>query len=77
MGPLPQDGLPQDGLVAVVKHHCPTCVMTAPVLGQLARQSGVTVYTQDDAAFPDTVPRAITITRSIYPTGCRSRSCRR
>ena len=29
--------LPRDGLVAVVKHDCPTCVLTAPVLGELAR----------------------------------------
>ena len=29
--------LPQDGLVAVVKRDCPTCVLTAPVLGELAR----------------------------------------
>lgn len=45
-------GLP-DGLVAVVKHDCPTCVLVAPVLAQL-RASGarLTVYTQDDRAFP-------------------------
>src|SRR5438477_12854153 len=48
--------LPQDGLVAVVKRDCPTCVMTAPVLGELARRAGITVYTQDDPSFPDTVP---------------------
>ncbi len=48
--------LPQDGLVAVVKRDCPTCVMTAPVLGELARRAGLTVYSQDDASFPDTVP---------------------
>ena len=28
--------LPVDGLVAVVKRDCATCVMTAPVLGELA-----------------------------------------
>ena len=48
--------LPHDGLVAVVKRDCPTCVMTAPVLGELARRAGITVYSQDDPAFPDTVP---------------------
>ena len=37
--------LPEDGLVAVVKRDCPTCVMTAPVLGELARRAGLTVYT--------------------------------
>src|SRR4051794_9594234 len=51
--------LPQDGLVAVVKRDCPTCVLTAPVLGELARRAGITVYTQDDASFPDTVPGRI------------------
>jgi hypothetical protein len=29
--------------------------MTAPVLGELARRAGLTVYTQDDPAFPETV----------------------
>ena len=42
----------EDGLVAVVKRDCPTCVMTAPVLGELARRAGLTVYTQDDPGFP-------------------------
>src|SRR5438105_1234651 len=48
--------LPADGLVAIVKRDCETCVMTAPVLGELARRAGLTVYSQDDASFPDTVP---------------------
>ena len=48
--------LPRDGLVAVVKRDCPTCVMTAPVLGELARRAGITVYSQDDPGFPETVP---------------------
>jgi hypothetical protein len=48
--------LPDDGLVAVVKRDCPTCVMTAPVLGELARRAGITVFSQDDPSFPDTVP---------------------
>src|SRR5438477_1532609 len=48
--------LPEDGLVAIVKRDCPTCVMTAPVLGELARRAGVAVYSQDDASFPDSVP---------------------
>jgi hypothetical protein len=50
------DQLPQDGLVAVVKRDCPTCVLAAPVLGALARDAGLTVYTQDDPSFPETVP---------------------
>ena len=48
--------LPQDGLVAVVKRDCPTCELTAPVLGELARRAGIIVYTQDDPTFPETVP---------------------
>jgi hypothetical protein len=53
------DRLPQDGLVAVVKRDCPTCVLAAPVLGDLARQAGLAVYTQDDPSFPETVPGRI------------------
>jgi hypothetical protein len=45
-----------DGVVAVVKRDCPTCELVAPVLGQLAAAGvGLTVYTQDDPSFPDTV----------------------
>jgi len=53
------DDLPQNGLVAVVKRDCPTCVLAAPVLGDLARNVGLTVYTQDDPSFPETVPGRI------------------
>src|SRR5689334_4182132 len=53
------ENLPPDGLVAVVKRDCPTCVMAAPVLGDLARRGGLTVYTQDDPSFPETVPERI------------------
>lgn len=43
-----------DGLVAVVKRDCPTCVLVAPVLDELADAGAdLTVYTQDDPAFPD------------------------
>ncbi len=45
--------LPTDGLVAVVKRDCPTCVVVAPVLAELP---GLTVFTQDDPAFPESVP---------------------
>jgi hypothetical protein len=50
-----------DGIVAVVKRDCPTCTLVAPVLGQLAGRlgSGLTVLTQDDPAFPETVPDVI------------------
>ena len=40
-----------DGIVAVVKRDCPTCVLVEPVLQGLAGD-GLTVYTQDDPAFP-------------------------
>ncbi len=43
-----------DGLVAVVKRECATCVMVVPVLEQLGTEAGpVLIVTQDDAAFPD------------------------
>jgi hypothetical protein len=50
-----------DGIVAVVKRDCPTCTLVASVLGQLAGRlgSGLTVLTQDDPAFPETVPGVI------------------
>ncbi|HTN79163.1 MAG TPA: thioredoxin family protein [Acidimicrobiales bacterium] len=43
-----------EGIVAVVKAECATCVLVTPVLRQL-RQAGVplTVYTQDDPGFPE------------------------
>jgi hypothetical protein len=42
-----------DGLVAVVKRDCPTCVMVEPVLRQLAAAgTPFTVLTQDDPTFP-------------------------
>jgi hypothetical protein len=48
-----------DGLVAIVKRECATCVMVAPVLADIAKNTPsalpLTVYTQDDPSFPDTV----------------------
>jgi hypothetical protein len=55
---MPEE-LPQNGLVAVVKHDCPTCVLAAPVLGYLAQQGRLKVYTQDDPSFPEIVPGRI------------------
>ncbi len=40
-----------NGLVAVVKQDCPTCVLIEPILAQLAA-GGITVYSQDDPDFP-------------------------
>ena len=51
--------LPSDGLIVVVKRDCPTCELTAPVLAELAAHGGLTVYTQDDPSFPETVPDRI------------------
>src|SRR5215469_16011668 len=51
--------LPRDGLVAVVKRDCPTCVMAAPVFAELAANGGLTVFTQDDPSFPATVSARI------------------
>ena len=46
-----------DGLVAVVKHDCPTCVLVAPVLEALAADGRLgAVYSQDDPEFPERVP---------------------
>ena len=44
-----------DGWVAFVKRDCPTCTLVAPVLAQLAAEGSLTVYTQDDPAFPEGV----------------------
>jgi hypothetical protein len=48
--------LPDTGLIAVVKRDCQTCEMTEPVLAALASSGALTVYTQDDPAFPESVP---------------------
>ena len=50
----PRPGAPAlpSGLVAFVKRECPTCELVAPVLRELARQGQLTVYAQDDPAFP-------------------------
>lgn len=41
-----------NGLVAVVKRDCPTCVLVAPVLEDLAGRGDLTVISQDDPEFP-------------------------
>ena len=45
-GPLP------DGVVVFVKRDCPTCELVVPALAQLAAEAPLTIYTQDDVAFP-------------------------
>lgn len=54
--PRTLEGL-SDGLLAVVKRDCPTCELVAPLLAELAKAGeALTVYTQDDPAFPEAVP---------------------
>ncbi|HET9542519.1 MAG TPA: thioredoxin family protein [Acidimicrobiales bacterium] len=48
-----------DGLVAVVKRDCPTCVLVAPVLADLAARTDLVVLTQDDPTFPEGVPDVV------------------
>ncbi len=40
------------GVVAFVKRDCPTCEFIVPMLGAIASELPLTVYTQDDASFP-------------------------
>jgi len=40
-------------LIAVVKRDCETCQMIAPLLSQLARSHDLSLYSQDDPAFPE------------------------
>jgi len=48
---------PSDGLIVVAKRDCPTCTMLEPVYAQLATgDGGLTIYTQDDPSFPESVP---------------------
>ena len=48
-------GVPPDGLVAVVKRDCPTCELIAPVLADIEARGSLTVFTQDDPAFPESI----------------------
>ncbi|MCB9946222.1 MAG: thioredoxin, partial [Rhodospirillaceae bacterium] len=57
--------LPDTGWVAVVKRDCPTCELTEPVLAALAKASDLTVFTQDDPAFPASVPHAYDSTLDV------------
>lgn len=49
------------GLVAFVKRDCPTCLLVAPVLAELAKRARLTVYTQDDPSFPPGLPSGATL----------------
>ena len=48
----PAQPLLPEGIVAFVKRDCPTCALVVPVLAQLATMRELTVYSQDDPAFP-------------------------
>ncbi len=48
-------GVPPNGLVAVVKRDCPTCELVEPVLADIEARAQLTVFTQDDPVFPETV----------------------
>jgi len=49
-----------DGLIAVVKRDCPTCILVEPVLAQLTKSdTSLTVYTQDDPTFPASIPDVV------------------
>jgi hypothetical protein len=50
-----EENVIEDGLLVVVKRDCPTCEMVAPVLADMARTSGVKIYSQDDPDFPANV----------------------
>ena len=47
--------VPRNGLVAVVKRDCPTCELIEPVLADIEARGSLTVFTQDDPAFPGAV----------------------
>jgi hypothetical protein len=49
----------EDGLVAVVRRGCPTCVSVAPVLAAIASKATLTIISQDDPAFPDGVSTVV------------------
>ena len=42
-----------DGVHVIVKRDCATCVMVAPLLIQLQSSHGITIYSQDEASFPE------------------------
>lgn len=49
-----QNDLVADGIIAVVKRDCPTCLLIEPVLAEISETLPITVYTQDDPSFPVT-----------------------
>jgi len=46
-----------DGLVVFCKRECGTCTMVVPVMKELREGDlALTIYTQDNPAFPDGIP---------------------
>ena len=43
----------KNGLIAIVKRDCPTCVMVTPVLQEILQTNDLKIYSQDDPEFPD------------------------
>jgi len=49
-----------DGFVVFCKRECATCTMVVPVMKELGEgDQALTIYTQDDPAFPDGIPGVI------------------
>ena len=48
-----------DGLVAVVKRDCPTCTLLEPVYREIESRAGISVLSQDDPGFPESVRQVI------------------
>jgi hypothetical protein len=51
--PDPHGASNRPRFLAFVKRDCPTCVLVAPVLAELAGNLDLTLYSQDDPAFPE------------------------
>jgi hypothetical protein len=49
---MPDGVTPHGQCLAFVKRDCPTCVLVAPVLAHLARRVDLSIFSQDDPAFP-------------------------
>jgi hypothetical protein len=65
------EGLPREGLVAVVKRDCPTCEAAAPMLGELAPHAGLTTYIQENPSSAETVAARINDNRALHIASAR------
>jgi len=59
-------GVPPDGLVVVVKRDCPTCELIPPVLADIEARGSLTVFTQDDPPFPESIPATVPATALAF-----------